>query len=108
MFKINHKFLFGMLLLSIFLFGCAKPECKVNSDCSPMACKTVSCVDNECSYNIIKNCCGNRLKEDIENGKSGNKCTCPEDYGECEGKVQVKVGSREYDAQYLKYLCIMW
>lgn len=65
----------------------------------------MKCVDKKCSYTIIKNCCGNKLKEETENGKTGSKCTCPEDYGKCEGKGKVKIGSKTYDAQYLKYFC---
>ena len=51
------------------------------------------------------NCCGNRINESIESGKSGSKCTCPQDYGICEGKPQVKRGARAEDATYAKYLC---
>jgi len=51
------------------------------------------------------NCCGNRLNESIESGKLGSKCTCPQDYGRCEGKPQVKRGARTEDATYARYLC---
>jgi hypothetical protein len=51
------------------------------------------------------NCCGNKLRESIENGKPGNQCTCPDDYGKCEGKPKVKIGTRSENATYLQYLC---
>jgi len=37
--------------------------------------------------------------------KPGNKCTCPQDFGKCEGKAKVKVGSRTEDARYVKNFC---
>lgn len=106
MFKIKSKYLvIAFLILIVFISSCAKAECKVNSDCSSRKCATVSCTDKKCQYTTISNCCGNKLKEDIENGNPGNECTCPEDYGKCEGKGKVEIGSRTYDTQYLKYLC---
>lgn len=106
MYKIRHKYIIIIFLILIVLIsGCKKVECEVNSDCSSKKCNTVKCVDKKCQYSITENCCGNKLKEEIEDGKPGNKCTCPEDYGKCEGKGEIQIGSRTYDTEYLKYLC---
>ncbi|TKJ40226.1 hypothetical protein CEE37_07835 [candidate division LCP-89 bacterium B3_LCP] len=93
-----------MSICILLISGC-KGECKLKSDCIPKECTIVNCINKNCQYTNIKNCCGNRLKEEIEDGKPGNKCTCPADYGRCEGKGKIQVGSRTYDAQYLKYIC---
>ena len=53
----------------------------------------------------IPNFCGNGVKESMENGKPGNKCTCPADYGACEGKGKITRYDREIDAQYLEFYC---
>jgi hypothetical protein len=99
--------LFLILSISALLLinGCKKAECEVNSDCSDRACSTVSCVDKQCKYNSVPNCCGNGIPESLENGKTGNKCTCPDDYGVCEGKGEIEAGVRTKYTEYLKYLC---
>lgn len=66
---------------------------------------TVSCVEKKCKYSPVMNCCGNSIEEKIENGKPGSKCTCPEDYGICEGKGQLTIRNRQYDATYIQYFC---
>ena len=108
MFKIKKSLILLVILAfsSLFLLsGCGKKECKVNSDCASLACSTAKCADNKCEYAPVPNCCGNGIKDATENGKPGDKCTCPEDYGKCEGKGKIMVANREFDAQYLKYLC---
>lgn len=109
MFKIKYKFLIFILLSFIVLIlanGCGtKAECEVNSDCSRKVCSDVACIDEQCEYTAIRNCCGNNIKEPIEDGKAGNSCTCPEDYGECSGKGQIKYGSRTIDTTYLERFC---
>lgn len=108
MVKINsNKFLLFLLLaVSILvLSSCEKPECKTSAECSSQICKISKCEDKKCVYATKANCCGNKINESIENGKPGNKCTCPQDYGKCEGKSQVKIGSRMEDAVYAKYYC---
>ena len=66
---------------------------------------TASCVKKKCQYSAVKNCCGNGIPEKLENGKQGDKCTCSEDYGICEGIGQLTIRERQYDAAYLKYIC---
>ena len=109
-YRISLAFIFfiaASFLLLILANGCGKPvECKISSDCSQKTCSKASCVGNQCKYNPVPNCCGNKIKEDIEDDKPGNSCTCPADYGKCEGKAQVKSGSRAYDAQYIGKLCV--
>ena len=109
MFKIKHKLLllvFASFLLLILANGCGKPaECKADADCGKRTCSAASCVDNQCKYNTVSNCCGNKIKESIESGKEGNSCTCPTDYGECTGKAKIEAGSRTYDAEYVQYSC---
>src|SRR3989338_8316155 len=108
-FKIKFKFLLFVVasfMLLALINGCAKPvECKIDSDCEKRTCSVASCVDNKCKYSTVQNCCGNKIKESSEDGKVGNSCTCPEDYGICEGKAKVQVGGRTYDAEYLQYIC---
>jgi len=41
----------------------------------------------------------------MESGKPGSQCTCPQDYGKCEGKGKIKVGPRFEDALYAHYYC---
>ena len=85
--------------------SCAKERCKTSSDCLSKTCAISKCENKRCVYTAQKNCCGNQLKESIENGKPGNKCTCPADYGKCEGKGKVKIGARTEDATYVHYYC---
>ena len=104
-------FLFFVVTL-LALSGCAKKvsnepklECKSEADCKPRVCYTSSCADSKCFYSIQKNCCGNKINESIEDNRTGNKCTCPQDYGKCEGKAKTKTGYRTEDAKYLIYYC---
>ena len=97
-------FLFFTIALKA-ISGCAKPECKTSADCSPRTCFAAKCEDKKCDYSLKQNCCGNRINESIEDGKPGNPCNCPQDYGKCEGKGKVKIGSRLEDAAYVRYLC---
>lgn len=106
MVKIRRKvllvLLFGIILL---VAACAKAECKTSADCAPRTCFISKCQDRKCGYTLQRNCCGNKLQESIENGKAGNQCTCPDDYGKCEGKAKIKIGSREQEAAYVHYFC---
>lgn len=107
-FKIKFRYFSIIILLAvslIFLISCTKAECKTDSGCLEKTCAVASCTDKQCKYTATKNCCGNQVKEKIEDQKPGNKCTCPADYGRCDGKVQLTKGSRSYDAKYLKYFC---
>ncbi len=97
-------FLLLLTLLAV-LSSCAKPECKANSDCASKTCYIPKCEDKKCSYAMQRNCCGNRINESTENGMAGGKCTCPQDYGKCEGIGKVKRGSRTEDAAYVRYFC---
>jgi len=103
----NTRILLLILIIASILLisACAKKECKTSADCGAKTCFTPKCGDGKCSYVIQKNCCGNRLKDSIENEKPGNQCTCPEDHGKCEGTAKIKIGSRTEDARYLKLFC---
>jgi hypothetical protein len=81
--------------------------CKKSSDCEKKTCKDASCNTNTglCEYEAILNCCGNAIPEERESGYPGNKCTCPEDYGYCKGKVEMQSGTRKVLSTYLEYEC---
>jgi len=109
----KNRFIFVLFIfLVIFISGCK--ECKVSSDCDSKVmeelakgyltkCLEVECnANNKCDIGIINNCCGNKR---CEENVGENKCTCETDCGKCEGKGKVKIGSREYDAKYIKYYC---
>lgn len=98
-------FLF-LVILTLTLSSCVpKSECKSNSDCSSRTCFLSKCESRKCSYSLVRNCCGNKLKEELEDGKPGNQCTCPSDFGVCGGKAKIKYGSRTEDAVYVHSYC---
>jgi hypothetical protein len=104
----NNKQLLLFLLLAVSLIvlaACSKSECKTTSDCASRACAVSRCSEAKCIYTVQTNCCGNGLKESFEDGKPGDKCSCPQDYGKCEGIPKVNVRSRELDATYATYYC---
>lgn len=104
--NLNKSLLFLSLIISLLvLSSCGKSECKASPDCPSQLCKIPNCEERKCTYSMQPNCCGNRINESVENGKHGNKCTCPQDYGKCEGKAKVKKGSRIEDAFYASYYC---
>ncbi|MBI2650722.1 hypothetical protein HYX04_05440 [Candidatus Woesearchaeota archaeon] len=106
--KPNKSHILLLIILAaalIVIISCAKPECKTSADCSPRTCFLSKCEDKKCTYALQRNCCGNRINESIENGKPGNQCTCPADYGKCEGKGRIAIGSRTEDATYVSYSC---
>ena len=96
-------------VLGILIAGCASSgsaSCKTAADCGPKKCQTAACTKNECAYTPKQNCCGNGIKDSLEDGKPGNSCTCPTDHGACDGKAQIAYGtSRPYDATYVKKYC---
>jgi hypothetical protein len=107
----RNLIIFSLIIFSlVFASGCK--ECQISSDCDSKArelysgystsCLDVSCVDNKCEIDRITNCCGNR---NCEENAGENKCACERDCGECEGKGEVKDGSRTEDAEYLEYDC---
>ena len=108
MIKINRK---NILLLTFFvitlitIISCTKAECSTSADCQSKTCALSQCEGRKCTYALQQNCCGNKLKETIENGKPGNQCTCPDDYGKCEGKAKIRIGSRIEDASYVHNYC---
>jgi len=103
----RDKVIMFLLILTtlIIISSCTKSECKTSSDCQSRVCALSKCENKKCAYTLQSNCCGNRINESIENGKAGNKCTCPQDYGRCEGKGKVRIGSRTQDAVYAHYYC---
>ena len=108
MIKINRKhiLLTAFFIAAIFsISSCSKPECNTSSDCISKTCSLSACENSKCSYKSIENCCGNKIKEAIEDGKPGSQCTCPQDYGKCEGKGKIKTSSRTEDAAFVSYYC---
>lgn len=108
MIKINksHVLLIALFTAALVIMGsCAKPECRTSADCLSKTCTLSRCDSGKCAYTPQSSCCGNEVKESVESGKPGNQCTCQSDYGKCEGKGKIKIGSREEDAQYVKYYC---
>lgn len=90
----------------MIIAGCAKAECKTSADCvASKPCAIPKCEKSKCTLIQQINCCGNNVEESIENGKPGSKCACPQDYGKCEGKGKVAIGSRTEDTRYLRYSC---
>lgn len=108
MVKINrHEIFFLLALVLLVLSACAKKEveCATSADCLQKACHISRCAEDKCSYNMQTNCCGNGLQEGTENGKPGNKCSCPKDYGACEGRGRVGIGGRTQNTTYIYYHC---
>lgn len=107
--KIKRKYIILFLLILIVIVASAckkeKVECTTSADCLHKTCSVSKCDQNKCSYSLQRNCCGNGLQDEIENGKPGNKCTCPQDYGKCEGKGKVKAAGRLQNTTYLYYYC---
>ena len=104
--KIKNKLILFFLLTSILvLSACSKAECKISGDCIQKTCTISKCQDKKCIYTPQANCCGNDVKDPLENGRLGNQCTCPQDYGKCEGKAKVKVRDKLVDAAYAHYFC---
>ena len=95
----------AILILCLVLASCSKPECSTSSDCGSAPCKSSKCDNGKCVSTVQRNCCGNGIKDSMENGRTGNKCTCPQDYGKCDGKPKIKVNYRDQDATYVHYLC---
>ncbi|MBI2657727.1 hypothetical protein HYX08_03455 [Candidatus Woesearchaeota archaeon] len=106
MVNIKKRLLFLLPAIALIaLAGCSKPECRTSADCGQKACFLSKCQDKKCAYELQRNCCGNRINDSIENGRPGNQCTCPTDYGKCEGKGKIKIGSRTEDAVFVHYFC---
>ena len=104
--KRTQAILFLLFVLALItISSCTKTECKTSSDCQSRKCSLSKCENKKCVYTLQKNCCGNHINESLEDGKPGGKCTCPQDYGKCEGKGKVKVGARIEDTLYGHYYC---
>src|SRR3989344_7435246 len=93
------------VLVLLMLSSCSRAECKTTADCLSKTCSVARCDEGKCIYSEQKNCCGNSLQETFEDGKPGDKCTCPQDYGKCEGIPKVRISGREQDATYARYHC---
>ncbi len=98
-------FFLSLAVVLIVVSSCEKPECSTAGDCISRSCALSKCESGKCVNTPLKNCCGNKIKEESENGKVGSECTCPEDYGYCEGKARVKIGARQENATYLRHFC---
>ena len=104
--KRRHIVLFLFFAITLIaISSCAKAECRTSADCGPRNCFASKCEAKKCVYSLKQNCCGNRINDTTEDGKPGNQCTCPQDYGKCGGKGKVKIGSRIEDATYAHYYC---
>ena len=103
--KGNKIVLLLFFTLLLVIAGCAKAECKTSADCLSSKCAISKCQGKKCEYTPIQNCCGNGVKDSLEDGKTGSRCTCPQDYGKCEGKGNTSVGLRHQDAVYAHYYC---
>ena len=72
--KIKNKLILFFLLTSILILSaCSKAECKISADCIQKTCTISKCQDKKCDYTPQANCCGNGVKDSIENGKPGNQ-----------------------------------
>jgi len=73
-----------LLILLIFISGCAEKECKTNEDCTDKTCFTAKCKDYKCVYSAISGCCGNKI---CEVGETYEDCVvdCPDcdDINDC-------------------------
>jgi len=108
----EHKNITVIFLIFIILLTSGCKECKVNSDCDSKIpdrfssysnnCLDIKCVDNTCKFTSESDCCGNK---DCERDKGETKCSCEKDCGKCEGKGEIKIGSKTYDTEYLEYGC---
>ena len=105
------KYLFLLLIfITLLISGCK--ECKINSDCDSKIpdkfssysdnCLDIKCTDNTCKFTPESDCCGNK---DCERDKGETECSCPKDCGKCEGKGEIKIGSKTLDTEYLEYQC---
>ena len=103
--KKNLALVVFFVIVSITIISCIKVECRTSSDCQSKTCALSQCEDRKCIYAPQQNCCGNRINETTEDGKPGSQCTCPQDYGKCEGKAKIRIGSRTEDASYVHYYC---
>ncbi len=103
--KKQHILFLFLVITLITISSCTKPECKTSADCGSRTCYLSKCEEKKCVYTLQRNCCGNRINESIEDGKPGSQCTCPKDYGKCEGKGKIKIGSRLEDATYVYHYC---
>jgi hypothetical protein len=75
-----------VLIGLLFLNACS--SCKVNRDCTASNdCFASLCQNGKCVESPKMNCCGNGVQDAIEGDVPGNKCTCPQDYGPCNGQV---------------------
>ncbi|MBW3018651.1 hypothetical protein KY329_00500 [Candidatus Woesearchaeota archaeon] len=79
----------SLFFILLILVGCG--ECKTAADCPQKTAYQASCVDGDCQYVPLPNVCGNMQCEAGE-----NKCTCPEDCGQCTGRV----------GQYMVQTCV--
>lgn len=83
----KYNLLTAILIISVLLLaGCTEKECKTRNDCTPKgACYISNCIKNECVNTLKRGCtCGDGKCRETD-GES--ECTCPDDCGDCAGKV---------------------
>ncbi len=73
-----------IMVLGLFLSGCAEKECKVAEDCMSKTCFNAKCKENACTYSPIAECCGNERCDQSESYE-GCSVDCPncDDNNEC-------------------------
>jgi len=88
-------------------------QCKTDDNCVALlgktlkTCMTAYCTSGTCKTRVTPNCCGNNITEEIENGLSGNKCTCPKDYGVCNATIKYTDSTgRPAIAKYILRKCV--
>lgn len=100
-------FILSITIISMLIIsGCGEPpECKTNLDCkvSGSCVDSYSCNDGTCRTNFKDNCCGNGQPENIEDGKVGNSCTCPQDWGKC--KINASMDSSYFESSCVNDVC---
>ncbi len=81
-----------LLIILIFISGCAEKECKVKEDCPDKTCFSKDCIDYNCSYSQIIPCCGNDKCEIGENYKN-----CVDDCPNCDDNYKCTEDSFDYN-----------
>ena len=129
--RFRHRLTLGILLAAVILLSACssikvsntaqntapeptapEPQCKKDADCMRVfgstlgVCQYAFCEKEICRKRPVQDCCGNGVQEEIENNITGSKCTCPEDYGKCEGNlVYMDSRGREQTSSYIFWAC---
>ncbi|MBI4451683.1 hypothetical protein HY642_06935 [Candidatus Woesearchaeota archaeon] len=93
-----------MLVLLLLIAACGKKECKRDADCTAKSEDAYErkCVDYKCEYSPKPGVLGN-AKCEADVGE--NKCTAPEDCGQCTGAAEVTLAGKKAKSAYLENTC---